>query len=99
MSQMLEQLEFSVCSFGKHRGAEWLHYLLYRHGLPGQCVPRRTFRRLLSARIPSLSLSLSLVSIAQIIGSGSSIPDEPKGTHAHWLQVRVSDQQSDDRPP
>lgn len=89
---MLEQLEFSVCSLRKHRRAEWLHDLLYRDGLAGQLVFRRTFR---CQRV--LLLSPSQPSITQVIGSGSSIPDQSKGTHAHRLQVRVSDQQSDDR--
>lgn len=38
VAQMLEQLQFTVRSFGQHRGAERLHDLLDRHGLPGKLV-------------------------------------------------------------
>lgn len=38
MSQVLEQLEFSICSLGQDWSAEWLHNLLDRNSLVGELV-------------------------------------------------------------
>jgi hypothetical protein len=38
MFQMLQQLQFPVCSLGQDRGAEGLHDLLDGHALPGELV-------------------------------------------------------------
>jgi hypothetical protein len=42
MSQMFEELQFSVCSLGEDGGAEGLHDLLDRHGLVSELILRRT---------------------------------------------------------
>lgn len=41
MSEVLQQLQFSVSTFGQDRGTEGLHDLLDRNGLAGQLVSRR----------------------------------------------------------
>lgn len=41
MSQVLQQLEFSVCAFGQDGCAERLHDLFHGNGLAGQLIPRR----------------------------------------------------------
>jgi hypothetical protein len=38
MSQMLEELQFSVCALGEDGGAEGLHDLLDGHGLVGELI-------------------------------------------------------------
>jgi hypothetical protein len=38
VSQVLEQLEFSVGSLGQHWSAEWLHDLLDGNGLASQLI-------------------------------------------------------------
>jgi hypothetical protein len=44
MLEMLEQLKLTVCSFGKDRGAEWLHDFLDGHVLSRELVLGGTVR-------------------------------------------------------
>jgi hypothetical protein len=76
---MFEQLQLSVGTLRQNWGAEGLHNLLDRHGLASQLVARgaigNTFR---------LALRLSRRDI-----ESQNLPDEPKGSHAHRLEVRI----------
>jgi hypothetical protein len=77
MLQMLQQLQFPVCSLGQDRGAEGLHDLLDGHTLPGELVfggagPRK-----------------SVCAASQEGIGGTVVPDKTECTHPHRLEVRV----------
>jgi len=74
--EVFEQLQLSVCSLRQDRRAEWLHDLLHRHSLPSELVLCRT--------MPNMSVCpLSCL-------HDLDVPYEPKGSHAHGLQVSVA---------
>lgn len=52
--QMLEELQFSVCSLGEDGGAEGLHDLLDGYGLAGELVLGRTTRKSVPSMIRGL---------------------------------------------
>jgi hypothetical protein len=80
---MLEKLQLSVGSLRQDRRAEWLHDLLDRHGLAGQLVARRAIGE---------AFRLARVSLQRDI-QNQNIPDEPEGSHAHRLEVRIPKKQ------
>ena len=74
MSQVLEQLQLSVCPLGEHRGAERFHNLFDGHGLAGELVLGRTAK------------SSGPRGAHQ---SRGDIPDKAERAHAHRLKVGV----------
>jgi hypothetical protein len=83
VTEMLEQLQLSVGSLRQDRRAEWLHDLLDRHGLAGQLVARRATGEVF--RLAGVSLQRDI--------QNQNIPDEPEGSHAHRLEVRIPKKQ------
>ena len=71
MPQMLEKLQFSICSLGKDWRAEWFHDLLHRDSLTCQLVFGG------AERIPRSAWGL-------VEGAGH-VPNETEGTHANGL--------------
>jgi len=51
VSQVLQQLEFSVCALGQYGCTEGLHDLFHGDGLAGQLIPRRAVRSSASGRV------------------------------------------------
>ena len=77
MAQVLEQLQLAVCALGQDGCAERLHDLLDGNGRGSELVLCRT--------VPGMSDKSSKASRA------NDSPDKTEGTHAHRLQIRVSD--------
>lgn len=85
VSEMLEQLQLAVGTFRENRSAEGLHDLLDSDRLAGQLVSRRAIGVAFRLAVGYLSRA-RWPSRARI----NDIPDQPEGTHAYRLQVRVS---------
>ena len=77
MAQMLEKLQLAVCALGQNGCAEGLHDLFDRDGRCGELVLCRT--------ICSVSLDSTSASCT------NNSPDKSESTHAHRLQIRISD--------
>lgn len=77
VSQMFQQLEFSVGSFRQDRCRKRLHDLLDGDGLAGQLIFSRTVSNNIRLSVPC-------------IRGNEYSPDETEGTHANRLEIRIS---------
>lgn len=84
VSQVLEQLQLTVCALGEDRRAEGLHDLLDGHRLAGQLVLCGTAGR--------VSLGAAMEEAWRGHGAASLLPDQPEGAHADGLKIRVPGQ-------
>jgi len=85
MLQVLQKLQFAVCSLGQDRRAEGFHNLLHSDALVGEVIFGGAVHK---PRINQHHAStLSGAPIAE--GKRNIVPNQAKGAHSNRLKVRV----------
>jgi len=85
MLQMLQKLQFSVCSLGQNRRAERLHNLLYSDILAGELI----FGRAVQKRASISNLHQRPLEPPKHRKQVNIIPNQAKGAHSNRLEIRV----------
>lgn len=97
VSEVLEQLELSVCSLRENGGTEWFHNLLDSNILVGELVSGGAaevlqvsmYRDGYKSHSASDALEQSR-GFGLLLDGGKNVPDQTKSTHSNWLEIRVS---------
>jgi hypothetical protein len=85
MLQMLQELQFSVCSLGQNRGAERLHNLLYSDILVGELI----FGGAIQKRASISNLHQQPSRPPKHRKRVNIVPNQAKGAHSNRLEIRV----------
>jgi hypothetical protein len=85
MLQVLQELQFAVCSLGQDWRAERLHNLLHSDALVGEVIFGGAVHKNAHQSAPCINTSRSPIAGEKV----NIVPNQAKGAHSNRLKVRV----------